>query len=164
MKYKYLFLLFTLLICSCTSQNKQEDNTTSSEDNSYPQYNATNADSTRVAELISEFMDLAKSGEYDKAIDKIRLQDEKDIYADPAEFSEESRKGLKAMLQFNPIYDYKIEDYTFKTASETQITVSIKVADFEGNDSGRRSKLAFYPVCYVGNWILCMRQSSKALK
>lgn len=162
MKFKYFFVVFTLLICACSTQKKQ-DNVETAESETL-EYNATNADSTRVEELITEFMELVKSGEYDLAIDKIYLQDENDIYAQPASFSDESRKGLKTMLEFNPVYSYYLEDYIFKTASETQITVNIKVADFNGKDSGRTTKLAFYPVCYVGDWILCMRQSSKALK
>lgn len=110
-------------------------------------------DTTVTTGLVSNFMDMLVAQDPQTAAAMLYTVDFDDPDCEPYPLTDEQIAGLQEMLS-TPVTDYEIAGCVFDTPDSNEIRCRVTVG-------GRfTTNWYFKPVRYIGNWYLCLKDSS----
>lgn len=138
------------LTASCGKHDKQQSETPATENRMV----LTEADTTTTLGMTREFMDRVMARQFDEAAAMLYTVDFNDPDQEPYPITAEMREEMQQMFQI-PIKRYEIVDYIFDTPGNNEIQCKIYITD------NAATNWYFKPVRYLGDWYLCMKDSSE---
>ena len=114
----------------------------------------TSQDTTVTIGLVTDFMERIVARDVKSAAAMLYTVDLDDPDGEPYPLTEEQLSEIDCMLSM-PITGYEIAEYVFDTAASNEVRCKVTVSDrFTTN-------WYFKPVRYLGDWYLCIKDSSQ---
>lgn len=114
----------------------------------------TSQDTTVTIGLVTDFMERIVARDVKSAAAMLYTVDFDDPDGEPYPLTEEQVASLDGMLSM-PVTGYEIAEYVFDTAASNEVRCKVTVSDrFTTN-------WYFKPVRYLGDWYLCIKDSSQ---
>lgn len=114
----------------------------------------TSQDTTVTIGLVTDFMERIVARDVKSAAAMLYTVDFDDPDGEPYPLTEEQAASLDGMLSM-PVTRYEIAEYVFDTAASNEVRCKVTVNDrFTTN-------WYFKPVRYLGDWYLCIKDSSQ---
>ena len=151
---RLLFSITAISIMSCSSEQKQTSNRTEFEES------LTNSDSIAVRDLIDKFFTAVISEQYSTAAAMLYQIDVDNVYETPMPLENEQMHGVKIMLKSFGIVDYRIDYIKFRQSYSNEVKCTAIMQKASDTTAEINTHLYFKPVSYLGNWVLCMMNSS----
>lgn len=142
-------LLAVASLSACGSKEKNE-----SEAPVENKMSLTAQDTTVTLGLVNDFMNRLVERDTKSAAAMLYTVDFDDPDQEPYPMTEEQIAELDQMLSM-PVTEYEVAEYVFDTFNSNEVRCRVKVNDrFTTN-------WYFKPVRYLGNWYLCLKDSSQ---
>ncbi|MBO5268297.1 MAG: hypothetical protein J6B13_06015 [Muribaculaceae bacterium] len=113
----------------------------------------TQQDTTESLGLVRQFMDCVVAGDADGAASLLYIVDYDDEDREPYPLTLEQRDKLAAMLSM-PVKGYEIVDCIYHSPEVNEVQCRVNVNDRISTN------WYFKPVRYLGQWYLCLKESS----
>ena len=139
---------------SCGSEQKQTSNRTEFEES------LTNSDSIAVRDLIDKFFTAAINEDYSTAAAMLYKIDPEDVDREPTVLDNEEMKGVKVMLSTLGIISYKIDYIKFHQRYSNEVKCTAIMQEASDYSAEIKTHLYFKPVAFLGNWVLCLMNTS----
>lgn len=111
-------------------------------------------DSAAVSNLVTSFMNHVLLQEYDEALGMLCKTDFDDREGEPYPLPADNRKEIERMITL-PVTGYEITEMVFDTPKDNEVRCRVELG-------GKiATKWCFKPVRYLGNWSLCVKDSSE---
>lgn len=153
MKYNLVWLCACLCVLTACrpGQKKAESDAV---EVSRPAMRVTRQDSVAVTNMVTHFMDYLKEDKCDEAAAMIYELRQDDPREEPVILDEQAWKQMISYLKGLAVSEYHIEHILFKRANDNEVKCSIRVAD------SYTTNFYLKPVRFLGNWYLCLKDSS----
>lgn len=145
-------VLLTVACIACSSCGRKAD--TAADANPENRMSLTERDTTMTLALVHGFMDYVVAGKTDSAAAMLYTVDFDDDDREPYPLTSEQRSELDDLFAM-PVARYEIADQTFSTAEQNEIRCRVFVNDRVSTN------WYFKPVRYLGEWYLCLKDSSQ---
>lgn len=139
---------------SCGSEQKQTSNRTEFEES------LTNSDSIAVRDLIDKFFNAAINEQYSTAAAMLYKMDLTDVDGAPMVLDNEEMDGVKSMLRVLGIKRYKIDYIKFYKYYSNEVKCTAIMQEASDSTTEIKTHLYFKPVAFLGNWVLCLMNTS----
>jgi len=137
-------------LCSCGGGDKAQTTATQEVN----RMSLTKQDTVTVTGLVSDFMERIVNHDKDAAAAMLYTVDFDDSDREPYPIPDMQREQLDQMLSL-PVTSYEIAEYAFESADQNEVRCRVRINDrFTTN-------WYFKPVRYLGNWYLCIKDSSE---
>lgn len=158
-------LSFLLILCvavffaSCSSCSHKEQNVDPLDVPTEFEEHLTDADTTKVKEIIAVYMShIQKGNYYDAAAMVYRHEVEKD-HKVPRELDNDEIERLVNVYKMFPVEDYKIDYMRFREAGLNEVCISVIMKKGENGQPDAVSKMFFNPIYYGNKWCLVLDDS-----
>lgn len=114
----------------------------------------TETDSVTTVQLVSNFMNCMLAGDVSLAANMLYSIDYDDPEGIPYPISDKEKQKLMDMLQI-PVLKFEIADLTFYSPDQNEVRCRVYINDRISTN------WYFKPVRYLGQWYLCLKDSSE---
>lgn len=111
-------------------------------------------DTTVVLNLVRTYMQRVADKDFDAAAALLYTVDYHDADREPYPLTAEQRKALDEMYKL-PVKRFEVVDYVFETPENNEVQCRVYFTD------KAYTNWYFKPVRYLGDWFLCMKDSSQ---
>lgn len=135
-----------LAFVSCGSKDEK------SKENQEHKMEVTAADSLKLTELSTEYLNHLVKNEYDEALAMLSDFDGKNVIT----LSEDAKSKIMAIYRMFPAISYSVDEIIFKNETDSEIRYSIIMFETEDKNTPNKMKFLLAPKRIDGNWVLCI--------